>query len=29
MGSGIGGMWKLHGDGRTVEPGEVVRPTSG
>jgi uracil-xanthine permease len=26
MGSGIGSMWKLHGDGRTVEPGEVVRP---
>src|SRR5919106_36940 len=26
MGSGIDRMWKLHGDGRTVEPGEVVRP---
>jgi xanthine/uracil permease len=26
LGSGIGSMWKLHGDGRTVQPGEVVRP---
>jgi uracil-xanthine permease len=26
MGSGIDRMWKLHGDGRTVQPGEVVRP---
>jgi uracil-xanthine permease len=26
MGSGIGRIWKLHGDGRSVRPGEVVRP---
>ena len=26
MGSGIDRMWKVHGDGRTVQPGEVVRP---
>ena len=26
MGSAIGRIWKLHGDGRTVGPGEVVRP---
>ncbi len=26
MGSGIDRIWKVHGDGRTVQPGEVVRP---
>ena len=26
MGAGIDRVWKLHGDGRTVEPGAVVRP---
>jgi hypothetical protein len=26
MGSGIDRVWKLHGDGRTVQPGEVVSP---
>ena len=26
MGSAIGRIWKLHGDGRSVRPGEVVRP---
>jgi len=26
MGSGIDRVWKLHGDGRTVEPGAVVKP---
>src|SRR5919106_6919350 len=26
MGSGIDRMWKLHGDGRSVAPGDVVRP---
>jgi uracil-xanthine permease len=26
MGSGIDRIWKVHGDGRTVRPGEVVRP---
>jgi uracil-xanthine permease len=26
MASGIDRVWKLHGDGRTVQPGEVVRP---
>ena len=26
MGSSIDKVWKVHGDGRTVEPGEVVRP---
>ncbi len=26
MGSGIDKAWKVHGDGRTVAPGEVVRP---
>jgi hypothetical protein len=25
MGSGIDRVWKLHGDGRTVGPGDVVR----
>src|SRR3954453_18346259 len=26
MGSALDRVWKLHGDGRTVEPGAVVRP---
>ena len=26
MGSGIDRVWKLHGDGRTVAPGAVVKP---
>src|SRR3954470_2820494 len=26
MGSAIGRIWQLHGDGRSVRPGEVVRP---
>jgi uracil-xanthine permease len=26
MGSGIDRVWKLHGDGRTVKPGAVVKP---
>jgi uracil-xanthine permease len=26
MGSGIDRVWKLHGDGRTVTPGAVVKP---
>src|ERR671926_143972 len=26
MGSGVARIWKLHGDGRSVRPGEVVRP---
>src|SRR3954462_13749627 len=26
MASAIGRIWKLHGDGRSVRPGEVVRP---
>jgi uracil-xanthine permease len=26
MGSAIDRVWKVHGDGRTVRPGEVVRP---
>src|SRR3954447_6831170 len=26
MGSAINRVWKLHGDGRSVEPGEVVKP---
>jgi uracil-xanthine permease len=26
MGSAIDRVWKLHGDGRSVKPGEVVRP---
>ena len=26
MGSSLGKVWKIHGDGRTVEPGAVVRP---
>jgi uracil-xanthine permease len=26
MGSAVGRIWKLHGDGRSVRPGEVVRP---
>jgi uracil-xanthine permease len=26
MGSGIDRVWKLHGDGRTVQPGAVVKP---
>src|SRR3954453_629908 len=26
MGSGIDRVWKLHGDGRTIQPGAVVRP---
>jgi uracil-xanthine permease len=26
MGSAVARIWKLHGDGRSVRPGEVVRP---
>jgi uracil-xanthine permease len=26
MGTGVDRVWKLHGDGRTVEPGAVVKP---
>src|SRR4051794_11110765 len=26
MATGVDRVWKLHGDGRTVEPGAVVRP---
>ena len=26
MGSALDRVWKVHGDGRTVQPGEVVRP---
>jgi uracil-xanthine permease len=26
MGTALNRVWKLHGDGRTVRPGEVVRP---
>src|SRR5919107_864054 len=26
MASGLDRIWKVHGDGRTVQPGEVVRP---
>jgi uracil-xanthine permease len=26
MATGIDRIWKVHGDGRTVQPGEVVRP---
>jgi xanthine/uracil permease len=26
MARGLNQVWKLHGDGRTVSPGEVVRP---
>ena len=26
MGAAIDRVWKLHGDGRTVGPGAVVRP---